>query len=541
MSVDELNQSILQYKEQLEQIAQALQLTRDETERNELNKLKSDLIELLELTVESLAATSDDDDAPDTTERAPPATADNPIDDEFALFMREIKELQTEDSAAGEQTEEQTATEPGRKSNDDDADDDADDELDLDGLVGSKCSAPHLHTWGSTAYHNAMVCSLDADDLAHATAKVLFTNPTHREMLPCAYFLEGECRFTDEKCRYSHGEVVRLDQLRDYRAPQFERLRRAGSRALVKQSTRLWCKGTVTEVDFDAKRCKVRLEEGKREQLEVPFEDLLPLDEDEDGQEAAEDSESDTDGAGEEEADDEALRKALLVEKSLFHPAPDRRLGEWEEHTRGIGSKIMQKMGYIVGTGLGREGEGIVVPVSAQVLPQGRSLDYCMELREQSNGDKDLFSVEKKLVQLKRQEAKRAAKDYERQRARDSKSRDVFSFINEQVFSGAAGGESSRPNRNRPGALSRQELKEHSCKNLNIASLKLSEEIRRTEADVERLKIALTRHRAGTPAADNLLRQIDAKRAEISRMQASEGNISREQQLRSDKKKLTIF
>uniref|UniRef100_A0A182KAE3 Zinc finger CCCH-type with G patch domain-containing protein n=1 Tax=Anopheles christyi TaxID=43041 RepID=A0A182KAE3_9DIPT len=537
MSVDELNQSILQYKEQLDQIAQALQLTKDENERSELNKLKSDLIELLELTVETLASTSDDADASsieknNSTDKggAPRVTTDNPIDDEFALFMREIKELQTEEEPAAEQpTEKQVVTEPEQHLNDE--------ELDLDGLVGSKCSAPHLHTWGSTVYHNAMVCSLDTEDLAQATAKVLFTNPTHREMIPCAYFLEGECRFTDEKCRYSHGEVVRLDQLRDYREPQFDRLRRKGSRALVKQSSRLWCKGTVHEVDFDEKRCTVRLEEGKREQMAVPFEDLLPLDDD--AQEDSDDGDKD-DGTSEEEADDEALRKALLVEKSLFHPAPDRRLGEWEEYTRGIGSKIMQKMGYIVGTGLGREGEGIVVPVSAQVLPQGRSLDYCMELREQSNGDKDLFSVEKKLVQLKRQQEKRAAKDYERQRAKEDKAKDVFTFINQQVFSGA-GGESSKSKSNRQGELNRHELKEHSCKNLNIASLKLSEEIRRTEADVERLKIALTRHKAGTPAFDNLRRQIDVKRAEISRMQASEYSISKEQQLRSDKKKLTIF
>uniref|UniRef100_A0A182M3F4 Zinc finger CCCH-type with G patch domain-containing protein n=1 Tax=Anopheles culicifacies TaxID=139723 RepID=A0A182M3F4_9DIPT len=525
MSVDELDKSIQQYRAQLDQIALALQHTKNETERQELGKLKQDLIELLELTLETLAPTSDDDERNETDPQPsnPPSTTADHMDDEFALFMREIKELPAEPEKT---TDESGETPPDNQSQD---------ELDLDGLVGSKCSAPHLHSWGSTAYHNAMVCSLDTSNLAEATAKVLFTNPTHKEMIPCTYFLEGECRFTADKCHYSHGEVVRLDQLRDYRAPHFERLRQKGSRALVKQSSsRLWCKGTVLSVDFDEKRCKIRLEEGKREQMDVPFEDLLPLDDDEHGSERESPS---GEGSSDDEADEESLRKALLVEKSLFQPAPDRRLGEWEEHTRGIGSKIMQKMGYIVGTGLGREGEGIVIPVSAQVLPQGRSLDYCMELREQANGDKDLFSVEKKLVQLRKQQEKRDAKDYER-RAKADKARDVFSFINEQVFSG---GESSKSKPTQQGVLTRTDLKEHSCKNLNIASLKLSEEIRRTEADVERLKIALTRHKAGTPASDNLRRQIDAKRAEIARLQTSEYNISKEQQLRTDKKKLTIF
>ncbi|XP_050069541.1 zinc finger CCCH-type with G patch domain-containing protein [Anopheles maculipalpis] len=527
MSVDELDRSIRQYKEQLDQIAQALQHTRDADERKELNKLKHDLIELLELTLETLGPTADEDfttnpekdNGASTTAKTPSVDC---MDDEFAQFMKEIKEL----PAVPKENTETNSTPPDPESHD---------ELDLEGLVGSKCSAPHLHTWGSTTYHNAMVCSVDASNLAEATAKVLFTNPTHREMIPCSYFLEGECRFADDKCHYSHGEVVRLDELHDYREPLFERLRQKGSRALVKQSSRLWCKGTVLEVDFTEKRCKIRLEEGKREQADVLFEDLLPLDDDEEHGSSPRDSTSDDDSS---EEDEEAVRKAEMVAKSLFQPAPDRRLGEWEEHTRGIGSKIMQKMGYVVGTGLGREGEGIVLPVSAQVLPQGRSLDYCMELREQANGDKDLFSVEKKLVQLKKQQERRDAKDYER-RAKADKAKDVFSFINEQVFSG---GENSKAKPStRQGELSRHDLKEHSSKNLNIASLKLSEEIRRTEAEVERLKIALTRHKASTPASDNLRRQIDAKRAEISRLQASEYNISKEQQMRTDKKKMTIF
>ncbi|XP_052895584.1 zinc finger CCCH-type with G patch domain-containing protein [Anopheles moucheti] len=524
MSVDELDKSIQQYKAQLDQIAQALQHTKDANERQELEKLKQDLIELLELTLETLAPTSDEDN-----ETGPPpdnrcSTAGDRMDDEFALFMKEIKQLPAEP----EKSTDESVANPDTASQD---------ELDFDGLVGSKCSAPHLHSWGSTAYHNAMVCSLDTSNLAEATAKVLFTNPTHREMIPCTYFLEGECRFVDDKCHYSHGEVVRLDQLRDYRAPRFERLRQKGSRALVKQPSRLWCKAIVLEVDFDEKRCKIRLEEGKRDQMDVAFEDLLPLDDDKEC--GSEDENPSDDGFSPgEDADEESLRKALMVEKSLFQPAPDRRLGEWEEYTRGIGSKIMQKMGYIVGTGLGREGEGRVLPVSAQVLPQGRSLDYCMELREQANGDKDLFSVEKKLVQLRKQQEKRDAKDYER-RAKADKAKDVFAFINEQVFSG---GESSKSKPTaRQGELTRHDLKEHSSKNLNIASLKLSEEIRRTEADVERLKIALTRHKTGTPASDNLRRQIDAKRAEIKRLQTSEYNISKEQQLRTDKKKMTIF
>ncbi|XP_052866681.1 zinc finger CCCH-type with G patch domain-containing protein [Anopheles cruzii] len=517
-SNEELQELIRQYTAQLTQIGQALQRTTDDGERTELEKLRCDLTELLKLTQETLDCTTDTD--PDVPREK------DAIDDEFALFMSEIKQLDQADEA-----------EPPKHENP------AADDLDLEGLIGSKCSAPHVHSWGSKVYHNAMVCSLDTVQLEHATAKVLFTNPTHREMVPCAYFLEGDCRFTDDRCHYSHGETVRLDELRDYREPQFERLQRPGSGALVKQSSRLWAKGTVLAVDYEGRTCRLVLEEGKRQLDAIPFEDLFPLEDGEASEDPEQGAAESTDDEEDDEEDDDydAVRKAQLVEQSLFQSAPDRRLGEWEDHTRGIGSRIMQKMGYVVGTGLGREGEGIVLPVSAQVLPQGRSLDYCMELREQAHGDRDLFSVEKKLVQLRKQQEKRDARDYSRRQEAAAKRKDVFSFINEQIFAGGHGSKRDPNHRQQSSPVTTRDLKEHSSKNLNIASLKLSEEIRRAEAEVERIKIALTRHKTGTPTGDSLRRQLDAKRAEIARLQTTEGTISKEQQLRSDKRKMTVF
>ena len=52
----------------------------------------------------------------------------------------------------------------------------------------------------------------------------------------------------------------------------------------------------------------------------------------------------------------------------------DEPLGRWEEHTRGMGSKLMAQMGYVFGTGLGKRSDGRIAPVEATVLPAGKSL-----------------------------------------------------------------------------------------------------------------------------------------------------------------------
>lgn len=195
----------------------------------------------------------------------------------------------------------------------------------------------------------------------------------------------------------------------------------------------------------------------------------------------------------------------------------------------------------MLGTGLGQNGEGIVVPISAQILPQGRSLDHCMALREQANGDKDLFSVEKK---LKRQRAKQEivnAKAYEREK----NNQDVFNFINNTVLNSIPSTSMSTSTSNfdaeRIAKRPKNDFKSHTTNKLNVESLKIGEDIKKMEKEIRKIEESLRRQKDGTQLSQQLNMQLDIRKTELDRMRKSENCLQQEQVLRKDKTKLTIF
>lgn len=150
--------------------------------------------------------------------------------------------------------------------------------------------------------------------------KVLFTNPTHQEMLPCPYFLDMECKFSDEKCKYSHGETVLFSSLQEYIEPKFEALT-IGSRVLAKRPDNLWHRAIVKRMNED--KCAVSFEQNKKH-TELQLHDVLPL-EDDGTCSSSEDSGSEEEGI---------LASEDVINMSLLNAAGDQALGGWEKHTK---------------------------------------------------------------------------------------------------------------------------------------------------------------------------------------------------------------
>lgn len=197
---------------------------------------------------------------------------------------------------------------------------------------------------------------------------------------------------------------------------------------------------------------------------------------------------------------------------------------------QGIGSKLMEKMGYVYGTGLGSGGRGIITPVTAQILPPGRSLDHCMELREAANGDKDLFSVEKKLRKDQKKQEILNAKAYERESQKINT--DVFAFINDTILATPKTNETPK---------NKSSLQSHSSKSLNVESVRIADDIRRKEREIAEVERSLKRNANVSKIHDHLKQKLYVKNEELNALQREEKSLTREQATRKTKEKLCVF
>ena len=95
----------------------------------------------------------------------------------------------------------------------------------------------------------------------------------------------------------------------------------------------------------------------------------------------------------------EALTKHML-EAELNHSnlssisSLERCVGSFEKHTRGIGSKLMLKMGY-EGKGLGKHEQGMIEPIMIEERPKKFGLGYVQSYGKNSTAMKEFETTPK--------------------------------------------------------------------------------------------------------------------------------------------------
>ena len=489
----ELQTSLAEHQAQLELIRAALSADPHNTE---LTQLETDLVTLVQLTKDSLLETQ-------RTEQL--------------AQVDQIENGNTDQIVAEATTDEESSLVE-----------------ELARLEGMKVTAPIHSRYGGKQSGNAIIVGVEGQggggevgEYEDIRVRVAFSHPTENRLVVCKYYLEGRCtRGEGGNCKWSHGELVRLGELGAWRDVDYSAVGE-GSQVLVRGEGGVWERGCVEEI------CEgeflVKLDKAGSEPCAKTIEDIFPL-EIENLDNVVDVTASDLDDSREENFGPTDLGCSGV------------KFGDWECYTRGMGSNMMVKMGWVVGQGLGRQGEGRVEPVSARVYPVGKSLDWCMERREQLGGG-GVLDVENILKKEAKEAERKSKKKYEEEERRDNSAKSLFDFINirlgapDNVNKSLTSKNGFSNNKNKT-----EKLKEEPNKNLKIRQFQTGEQIAKVQKEISRLKESYSRHKdKDLKTAAGIKNKMEQKISELKGLETRDRGLKLEEGNRKSKSKLTIF
>ncbi|CAL8369623.1 unnamed protein product [Lota lota] len=532
MDEESLEAAIAAYRAQLQQVEKALTAGLDPAHQADLLQLRDDLTQLIELTEASLVSVKKSqllaslEGSTGGTVGASGDEANGGFDHEFAAFYSELEGPSGSVAAVrvnGREEEEEEENGGGDDDGGGGEEDDDDGGGGEDTLSGTKVRAPYRTTWGTLEYHNAMVVGREAPDGDEAQVRVLYVYPTHKSLKPCPFFLEDKCRF-EQSCRFSHGEVVYVSELRPFLELDLSNLLE-GSTCLARHEDGIWYPARILEIDngfytvkFDSLLLKDAVVEG---------DGVIPP--------MREDDLSSSDSSDQDDDQDAVYAKVVQSQDGDSTTTSSSDFGGWEAHTRGIGSRLMLKMGYEYGKGLGKQQEGRVEPVMAVLLPKGASLDQSTELsqpRAQRRGPRPGDGPQ---PGPKRKRTPRA-------RATGGR-RNVFDFLNRKLGDGGAEGASAGPGRPSPSSGAEAYRGGESAKrSLNVRLFQATERVSQTEREIQRITEAL-RKRTGRDVCvvRRLEEQLVAARSQLVSLKAQEQTVQIQHRKADTHKKMTQF
>ena len=529
--MESLEQSIEAYELQLKQVKDALLASGGDASQNgDLISLKTDLDQLIALTKQNL----------------------------LELKKEELlKELDSYDDSPKEFDDKHSKQETVE-----DSEGNHGTGLDISSLEGVKCQAPFKSINSAKAfYHNAIIFAVNDNvneeaSYENVSVKVVFSNPTCQKMIPCSYYLDGKCNFSKEQCRHSHGEDVGLSKLKEFREPDYNVLK-DGMGVLAKdQTSGLWKHATVEGVEHDKEEgviVHVKFSHDSKTISALPLENVVPLNDNSDGDSDSDDEEEFERGQSRMDFNNDIDNVRNLIDKI---DGSVSALGNWESHTRGIGSKLMASMGYIHGTGLGKLSEGRVEPVPIMIYPSGCSIDYCMDIKDKygssESGKNSIFSAEKVLEKARKKEEIKNLRKLEKEKNRKKREQSFFDILNSKLIK-RENTLSSTPSTSMN--LSKKNIKRNSLagsssnhakdnkaheKALKLEGMKTFDEIKRKEREIERLEQSLQRIKDSGDR--NILRQkLEREKNSLRHLKSREKSINKEQSQHVGRRKLEIF
>ncbi|KAK3001295.1 hypothetical protein RJ639_022212 [Escallonia herrerae] len=403
--------------------------------------------------------------------------------------------------------------------------------------VGSKWR--FRHTDGR--WYEGLIVGLEGPN----AAKIAFLTPTSESMVMCKFFLQQRCRF-GTNCRLSHGIDVPLSSLKKYvlenigfdlyfynkilYIPTLWDASLVGSSIWAVSDTKagIWRKAELELWDDQVEMGQVVFRhDGSSSKLgtgDISLSKYAQISDEEEkdsssGQSECSDHEEDSsEGSGLLESS--TLLRGIQTETAVF--------AKWENHTRGIASKMMASMGYREGMGLGVSGQGMLDPISVKVLPPKQSLDHALDSREnyeKENQKKKQSRGGKRKRDKKFAAAARAAKEDEKS------SPDVFSLINTQLT--MQGEESNYGS----GKKQWEKASVKGKKEDRWALVAYDDEMKDWRMRIEKLEEMVNRNKKEKVVCDAAMRKLNETRkalaeAEAAHASASDAVVSKEREKR---------
>ncbi|CAN6239190.1 unnamed protein product [Urochloa humidicola] len=378
--------------------------------------------------------------------------------------------------------------------------------------VGSKCRFRH----NNGRWYNGCIIGFEGS----SDARISFLTPTSENMAMCKFFLQQRCRF-GSNCRMSHGIVIPTSALKKFTPTRWQQSL-VGSSILAASGRHsgLWRRAELQSWDENLKMGQVVFQDdGSSARLTS---DSLSLSEYADMS-----SEDDEGSSSEEESEfsDEADQEDGCVHQGLGLLEPANFSGiqtdtvifaKWEHHTRGIASKMMAKMGYREGMGLGVSGQGMIDPIPVKVLPPKQSLDHALAAVE---ADGSVGSGKKRSRGGKRKREKKIAEQARAAKAEEAE-RSVFSFINSHLVNQDMPEGSAIKVRKGPSGQANGHAKKEDRRSL----VAYEEEVKELRIQVERLEEMKNRNRKDKAVFEAASRKLEETRKALADAEATQAS-----------------
>ncbi|KAL8167756.1 hypothetical protein V2J09_009255 [Rumex salicifolius] len=390
-----------------------------------------------------------------------------------------------------------------------------------DYAVGSKCR--FRHTDGR--WYSGQIIELQG-----SSAKVSFLTPTSESMLTptevqiCKFFLQQRCRF-GASCRLSHGVNVPVSSLRKFLPIIWEQSMVGSSIWAVSDSkAEIWREAELKSWDDKINQFEVVFRhDGSTEKLgmqSIALSELAQASEEEEESGYSSSKESNSSESEEESspqglgfAESTAMKSGVQKETVIF--------AKWENHTRGIASKMMANMGYREGMGLGASGQGMVEPIPVKVLPPKQSLDHALwsSQKGESEGENNNIGGQKKRSRGgKRKRDKKFAEAARAAKEEEEPTPDMFSFINDQLalHAEATNGSSGK----------KQRKKEEARKEDRQSLVAYEDEVKELKVQVQKLEEMVNRNRKEKVVYEAAMRKLTETRKALEVTEASHASAS---------------